>query len=146
MRNVAYLAKSNEWLWAVPWRAGVVRFATNWLIVLVSIAALALVFTDPVTRGFFWEELTDIIFALVMARLVLTEGIRMFWKRQRPFTVLPIQVLFLPKGRHAFPSGHVAFFSALGFALLPILPLAGWMVLGATVLNGAARVVGGMHW
>lgn len=83
--------------------------------------------------------------ALILARGVITEVIRFFYQRPRPFEFLDFQPLFLNDGP-AFPSGHAAFLFALGFTVFFFNKKWGWWFLGLALANGLARVVGGVHW
>lgn len=136
----------NKWTWEKDWRMGFVRFLINPFIWLAALAALAVILADPLPREFLGEELAEIILALIFARGVLTILLHFAFRRGRPYGALELMRVIVPLGHNSFPSGHAAFFAALGFVLLPIAPgPAGWL-LAATAVNGLARVTGGLHW
>ena len=90
----------------------------------------------------FWQGLV----AVILSRVIITETIRFFWHRARPF----MEQNFVPLIPHAdsasFPSGHAAFFFAIGTVLYLHNKKAGIVFLAGSVLIGIARVFAGLHW
>lgn len=85
------------------------------------------------------------VLALVLARGIITETIRFFYQRPRPFEFLNLQPLFLNRGP-SFPSGHAAFLFALSWTLFFCNKKWGWWFLSLVLINGLARIIGGVHW
>lgn len=86
--------------------------------------------------------------AVILSRGLLTEIIRFFYFRPRPFVALEFEPLFNHSAlQAAFPSGHASFYFALAFALffLGRRRLGLWYAVGA-VFMGLARVYAGVHW
>lgn len=90
--------------------------------------------------------LLQMIAAAILSRGILTEGIRFFWHRARPF----VEQNFVPLIPHAnsasFPSGHATLFFAVGTVLYLHNKKAGMIFLVGSVLIGVARVLAGVHW
>lgn len=73
--------------------------------------------------------------------------IKWFWPVARPFAALSdIVPLIEVSDSSAFPSGHAAFFFALGIAAYGVdRRLGQWLIAGAALIS-AARVAAGVHW
>ena len=89
--------------------------------------------------------LVTALLAVGVARGVITEGIRFFYHRPRPFTELGIEPLFTDPA-WSFPSGHATFF----FALATVVYLYNrhwgvWFFAGALAIT-LGRVVAGVHF
>lgn len=85
--------------------------------------------------------------AITLSRLVLTEIIRWFWFRPRPFIGYTVNSLLAHENTGSFPSGHAAFF----FALAAVVYFfgqrrAGQWVFAAAILISLARVYVGVHY
>ena len=90
--------------------------------------------------------LLEFIAAAVLSRGIITELIRFFWERPRPFVEQHITPLIEHVASASFPSGHAAFFFALGTILFFYNKTAGVVfLLGATILS-SARVFAFLHW
>lgn len=102
---------------------------------------------------FWWENrkrhprfLLESVAAAVLARGIITELIRFFWERPRPFVEQNITPLIEHAASASFPSGHATFFFALGTILFFYNKTAGALfLLGAAVLT-SARVFAFLHW
>lgn len=90
----------------------------------------------------FWQGLA----AVILARGIITEAIRFLWHRSRPF----VEQNFIPLIPHAdtasFPSGHAAFFFAIGTVLYLHNKKTGIVFLAGSTLIGIARILAGVHW
>lgn len=90
----------------------------------------------------FWQAAA----AAMLSRGIITEAIRFFWHRNRPF----VEQNFVPLTPYAdsasFPSGHAAFFFAIGTVLYLYNKKAGMVFLAGSALMGIARVLAGLHW
>lgn len=102
---------------------------------------------------FWWEHrkkypglLVQSLFAAVLSRGIITELIRFFIERPRPFVEYNITPFIEHAASSSFPSGHAALFFALGTVLFFYNKKAGIaFLLGAAVLS-AARVFAFLHW
>lgn len=102
-----------------------------------------------ISRVKMWRTKTIVFFVialnLIISRGVLTEVIRFFYDRPRPFEVLNFAPL-VNASSGSFPSGHAALFFALGSAVFNFNHRWGYWFLGFSLLNGLARVFVGVHW
>ena len=87
-----------------------------------------------------------ITLSVILSRGIITEVIRFFYHRSRPFEVLGFQPLVQLWHSFAFPSGHVAAFFALAFAVFFISKYWGIWFIIAACLMGLARIFIGIHW
>ena len=102
---------------------------------------------------FWWQNrkkhprfLWQVIAAAILARGIVTELIRFFWERPRPFVEQNIAPLIEHVASASFPSGHATLFFALGTVLFFYNKTAGIVfLLGATVVS-LARVFAFLHW
>lgn len=85
------------------------------------------------------------VLAAVLSRGILTEAVRFFYDRPRPYEALSFEPL-LTNGSGAFPSGHMAFLFALGVALFFYNRKWGAWFLALSALAGLARIAAGVHW
>lgn len=115
-------------------------------IILVYVAGIFLV----VDRKF--QELFLVAAAFVLARLVISPLIFLFYKKQRPYQKLnfiPPNSLWLFSGttsrNNSFPSDHAASFAAITLSLFWFYPLFGFILFPIAILNGVARVMLGYH-
>lgn len=94
------------------------------------------------------ESIYGFCFAALVAigaRGIITELIRFFYDRPRPYEVLNFDPLFL-SGNPAFPSGHAAFLFALAFSVFLFNKKIGWLFIALSLLVGVGRILSGVHW
>jgi len=90
--------------------------------------------------------------SIILSRGLITEIIRFFYNRQRPFEVLQIQALISQEPGGSFPSGHATAFFALFLALYYFAKQKGWSMkpiwwsLGIVLFMLPARIFVGVHW
>jgi len=82
----------------------------------------------------------------VVSRFVVTEVIRFFYDRPRPFEVLDIIQLIRHNSGHSFPSGHAAFYFALSAGIFFANKQLGIAFFVTSTLIGLARIYAGIHW
>ncbi len=105
---------------------------------------LILAFREPGARRKFYLFAEGSL-AVILARGIITEGIRFFWKVQRPFVVLGFSPL-ISETNSSFPSGHMAWFFALALVIWYANRKWGiWYFVLAAVM-GIARIYAGVHW
>ena len=91
---------------------------------------------------FLWQAIA----AAILSRGIVTEFIRLFWERPRPFIENNITPFIEHAASSSFPSGHAAVFFALGTILWFYNRKAGVLfLLGAAILS-SARVFAFLHW
>ena len=86
------------------------------------------------------------VLALILSWGVVTEGIKSFYPRPRPFVTFAIDALIEHGGLDSFPSAHMAFFGVLALAIYGANKNLGlWMLLGVVGI-GFGRIMAGVHW
>src|SRR3989338_6972595 len=88
--------------------------------------------------------LVTVISAFV-ARFGITEIIRFFYHRPRPFLALPVHQL-LTENAWSFPSGHATFFFAIATAIYLYNKKWGTFFFIASILMTVSRVIAGIHY
>jgi undecaprenyl-diphosphatase len=90
-----------------------------------------------------WEAIAAAIFS----RGIVTEVIRFFCHRPRPFVENHFTPLITdPSITYSFPSGHASFYFAIGTVLYFYNKKAGILFLLGSAVIGVARVFAGVHW
>ncbi len=86
------------------------------------------------------------LFAGILSRFVITNLIRWFWERPRPFIENQVNLLLPHETTPSFPSGHAAFYFAISTIIFSYNKKIGiWFFIG-TFLISLARVFCGVHW
>jgi undecaprenyl-diphosphatase len=93
-----------------------------------------------------WKVLWQALAALVLSRGIITEGIRFFWHRPRPFIFHSVNLLLNHDNSGSFPSGHMTFLFALAAAVYFYNKKIGWLLFVLSFLAGVARVFIGVHY
>jgi undecaprenyl-diphosphatase len=83
--------------------------------------------------------------SVILSRGIITETIRYFFPRTRPFIALGLTPMLIDRAA-SFPSGHATFFFALAFCTFLINKKWGWILTIASILTTVSRVVAGVHW
>lgn len=87
------------------------------------------------------------LFSGLVARFVVTEAIRFFYNRPRPFEILgDVVQLINHSGGGSFPSGHTSFAFALATIVSFYYPRTSTLFFLAAFSIGVARVAAGVHW
>jgi len=86
-----------------------------------------------------------IFLSAVIARLGVTELIRYFYNRPRPFMIYQVQQL-IPESGWSFPSGHSTFFFAMSTAIYFYNKKWGIAFFIASILMNVSRIVAGVHY
>ncbi len=122
----------------------VIFFASYLQYFLIAIFLLLLyfsVYSRQEKLSIFWTTAISII----VARLGITEIVRFFYHRPRPFSVLPVhQLLF--DNEWSFPSGHATFFFAFATAIYLYNKKWGVGFFIAAIAMTASRVITGVHY
>lgn len=135
--------------WPIDWLA---IFFAEYLPYFLVVVLVALCFREPSWR----RRLYCIAFgslSLILSRGIMTETIRFFYSRPRPFTALGFQPLIGETQSGSFPSGHAAAYFAL-VVVVWVMARDGapqwkrWSMwfTGGVILMAAARVFAGVHW
>lgn len=124
---------------------GAILFFASYFPYLLVLFLAALLFFSQYPRREKWEILFVAGISSIIARYGITEIIRFFYHRPRPFSVLPTHQL-LTNGEWSFPSGHAAFFFALATAVYLYNRKWGIGLFGAALLITVSRVAAGVHY
>lgn len=81
-----------------------------------------------------------------LSRFIITDIIRFFYSRPRPFEILDVYKLLEHDGGISFPSGHAAFFFAVAAAVFIFYRKWGILFYFLALAMGLSRVVAGIHW
>lgn len=122
----------------------IVFFASYLQYVLVAIFILLLYFSIYSRR----EKIRIFLAAMtsaIVARFGVTEIIRFFYHRPRPFVVFQIHPL-ISENDWSFPSGHSAFFFAMATAIYLYNKKWGMGFLIAAILMNVSRIMAGAHY
>ena len=116
----------------------------GYIVILIS---LFLIFSSKKIKDIIYK-ISFISIAVILSRGIFTETIRFFWFKNRPFVDGNFIPLIEKSAEEAsFPSGHMAFYFALVFALY-FLDHKKWSYLFSLgfLLMGVSRVYAGIHW
>ncbi|MFA5084357.1 MAG: phosphatase PAP2 family protein [Candidatus Paceibacterota bacterium] len=81
----------------------------------------------------------------ILSRGLITEIIRFFYDRTRPFLALDFTPL-IHNFNGSFPSGHMAFYFALALSVFLMNRKWAWFFVYGVILMGLARIAAGIHW
>jgi len=84
--------------------------------------------------------------SLILSRVIITEAIRHFYHRSRPFISHDIVALINHSDSGSFPSGHMTLFFALSMVVYCYNRKLGWLFFISSAIMGAARVFCGVHY
>jgi undecaprenyl-diphosphatase len=84
--------------------------------------------------------------SVILSRGMITEIIRFFYSRERPFSEIGFSPLIGADAFDSFPSGHAAAFFALATAVFFLNRRAGKWFFALSALIALARVFCGVHW
>lgn len=125
---------------------GFATFFSTYLIYIMGAAVVVLWWREKGERKKAYT-LGFAVLLMILSRGIVTEIIRVLYHRPRPFEVLELSGLVGNSMGNAFPSGHTVV--AFAIALLPLLfgkKKWTYILSGAAVLVGLARVAAGVHW
>lgn len=142
--NLDYLIfqKINNLVGQCLWFDKLMVFLAEDLIYLMAVFGLIYLFAYQKN----WKKILKVISAIILSRGIITEIIRFFYYRPRPFLTHQVNNLISHDISGSFPSGHMTFI----FPLIYFVALANkkiglvFIVLG--VLMGIARIYVGVHY
>ncbi len=85
------------------------------------------------------------ILSAIISRGLITEIIRFFYHRLRPFLALNLTPL-VRDFSGSFPSGHMTFYFVLVLVVFLINRKWAWFFVAGVILMGLARIAAGIHW
>jgi undecaprenyl-diphosphatase len=121
----------------------IVFFASDLAYVLVALFLILLLFSQYAKR----EKLRILLVTALSGAVALgiTEVIRFFYNRQRPYLALHIHPLFTDTAS-SFPSAHATFFFAMATAVYLYNKKWGIIFFIAAILMTVSRVIAGIHY
>jgi len=128
--------------WLFDWLMTLVARYLGYVLVL---GFLALVFWEKKWRPRLYFLFLAAV-SLLISRGLITEVIRFFYKRPRPFSALNFTPLIEPLASVSFPSGHAVFFFGLAAVVFYLNRYWSWWFFAAAILMGLARIFVGLHW
>lgn len=140
----------NSWV-GTGWDLAIVFCAVHlWYVVVAAILLFATVTFFPRFSVYRRRHTELFIFAFVsaaVARFGVTELIRFFYNRPRPFEALEgVRKLIEHTGGGSFPSGHAALAFAVATAVSFYYPKTSILFFLAAFSIGFGRVAAGVHW
>ncbi len=132
---------AGKW-WVLDWLG--IFFADYLGYLLVFVFAFLLIKEDGWRKRIYLFSLG--LLSVILARGIITEAIRFFYYRARPFSVLQFTPLIGHDLTGSFPSGHAAAYFALALAVFYLNPKLGKWFLSAALLMGLSRIFTGVHW
>lgn len=86
------------------------------------------------------------IFVIIISRGIITEAIRFYYNRPRPYLVHSVTQLITKNSEASFPSGHTIGVVAAGVALWLVDKKLGWFVGVSGLVIGFFRIAAGLHY
>ncbi|MCX8015722.1 MAG: phosphatase PAP2 family protein [Patescibacteria group bacterium] len=93
-----------------------------------------------------WKEFIKPIIAIIFSRAIITEIIRFFYYRPRPFLTHQVNNLVSHDISGSFPSGHITFIFPLIYFVASVNKKIGLVFIVLGVLMGIARIYVGVHY
>jgi undecaprenyl-diphosphatase len=117
-------------------------FAKYFWYVLLGVLAVLWLRNFKKYLPLFWQVAT----AAILSRGIITEAIRFFWQRSRPFVEQDLTPLIEHVASPSFPSGHAALYFAIATIVYAHNKKAGIFFFAGAVLIGMGRVLADIHW
>lgn len=124
---------------------GIIVFLASYLAYILIVLFLVLLLFSNSPRQEKLQILLVTLISTIITRFGITELIRFFYHRPRPFSVLPVHQL-LTDSAWSFPSGHATFFFAMATAVYLYNQKWGVFFFIATILITISRVIAGVHY
>jgi len=143
--NFDYLIfqKINNLAGQCSWFDKLMVFLSEDLIYLMVIFGLVYLFFAYQKN---WKKILKVILAIIFSRGIITEIIRFFYYRPRPFLTHQVISLVHHDISGSFPSGHMMFIFPLIYFVALANKKMGWVFLVLGVLMGLARIYVGVHY
>lgn len=123
---------------------GLIIFFAQYLAYILFAAAIFFIFKNKGLKSKIGTFLR-LTLTVLISRGIIAGTIAYFYARPRPFVALDFKPL-VNETNVSFPSGHGAFFFALGFAIFSLNRRWGYWFILLAFLNGLARIFAGVHY
>jgi len=143
--NLDYLIfqKINNLAGQCSWFDKLMVFLAEDLIYLMVILGLIYLFFVYQKN---WHKILKVILAIILSRGIITEIIRFFYYRPRPFLTHQVNNLVSHDISGSFPSGHMMFIFPLIYFVVLANKKIGFVFIVLGVLMGLARIYVGIHY
>lgn len=121
-------------------------FLAHYLPYILAILAVILLFVKVKETTKRLYILSVFTLSAIISRGLITEIIRFFHYRLRPFMALHFTPLVNHDLSGAFPSGHMTFYFVLALSFFLLSRKWGWFAVISVTLTGLARIIAGVHW
>lgn len=125
---------------------GLIIFLAGYLQYFLIILAIILFFAKEKDWRRQLHILSVFILSAILSRGLITEIIRFFYSRPRPFLALDFTPLIKQELSSSFPSGHMTFYFVLALSIFLLSKKWGWFFVVSVNLMGLARIMAGVHW
>lgn len=128
------------------------QFWSNYSFVFFLGAGAYLVFVSDQNIDGIYAIIGVMTASFVAARLVITQVINFFYKRQRPYQKYNLDLItskfFSMRDIHhnSFPSRHSITYASVAGSFFALNPALGALLIVVTIMTGIARVILGYHW
>lgn len=129
-----------------PYLDGLIVFLASYLAYVLVALLLVLVFFSHYSKREKLEILLVAGISSVIAKYGITEIIRFFYHRPRPFSALQDISQLLANDAWSFPSGHATFFFAMAMAICLYNKKWGILFFVGAVVITLGRVIAGVHY
>lgn len=121
-------------------------FFAGYLQYLLIILFLCLIFILAKDWRYRLHVFLVFLLSAILSRGLITEIIRFFYNRPRPFLALHFTPLIKQELTGSFPSGHMTFYFVLALSIFLLNKKWGWFFIVSVILMGLARIFVGVHW
>ena len=136
----------NSWAGINEWLDAGIIFRAEWLGLWLG-GALGVFIVLGKDKRRELRMVLQALLAVLVSRFFVTELIRYFYDRPRPFEILEnIYQLLEHSPGGSFPSGHAAFFFALAMSVFFHRKIWGIIFFLGAISIGLSRVAAGLHW
>jgi len=95
----------------------------------------------------YWPMVVGAFSAAIVSRFIITEIIRFFWPRLRPFVENQANLIISQSSAEpSFPSGHASFYFTISAVVYFYNKKLGIIFFAVSVFMGLARIFVGVHW
>lgn len=120
-------------------------FLAEYLQYLVVAVLFLLLYVSFYTSREKWRIFQVVIVSIFVSRVGITELVRVFYHRLRPYLEIPAHNL-LTESAFSFPSGHAAFFFALAAAVYGFNKKWGIGFFASAAVISISRIAAGVHY
>ncbi|MFA6135969.1 MAG: phosphatase PAP2 family protein [Candidatus Paceibacterota bacterium] len=122
-----------------------ISFFSSYILYILVVLFIFLIFKEKDLRKRIYI-INITILSEILSRGIITQVIRFFYNRPRPFETLSIDSLISHPAGGAFPSGHTVFLFALVFVVFLLNKKWGWTFGVLSLVSVIGRVMAGVHW